>query len=882
MKQIKISIVAFVVCLSLLLIGCDLAKKVPEGKYLLIENKLELDEEYTFKRENIKSVLRQKPNHSSMGVRFKLIAYNLIDSAKVREKRIKKNRRLNKINERRKERAKRINERRIGKALNRGEKIYKPKTPKLRDTINPRPFFREWLKYEVGEPPVIFDSLTMRLSENQLKLYLKRKGYFNNEVSTSVELDHENRTATAIYKIKPKRAYMVDSFYTSSSNNRVRELYKNYYHTQGIVPQSSHRFDADKLTEFRKDFSGYMRDNSIFGFRTSYVSFEVDSLRKDYSLDINVKVAQRMVERDGEMVHKPFEQTKINNVYFHMEDTLTYDGNFKKDKLAPRSMTLKNLDRIPTFDTLRFELDKGKYTEYRKAYFLYNGKIAVRPELIEFQNLLEEDGLYKGFYIDQSFNRLLKLDLFQSVVPELVENEDNSIDVHYYLRRSRPQSFSFEPRATNSNGFLGVASSVNYQHKNIFGGGEKLKVSFSGGFESQPEVFDENLQGDFLSNAGRSFNTMEYGPTVELEIPGLFPAALSRLSKKQLPRTVISKAYNYQERDDFKRRLFQFNYLWKFSDTRNTQIFTVGLPLVGGFQFIQIRKSTPFQERLELQNDLFLLNAYSNQFIWKDLKLAYQYSNQEVRKGDLIFSYLANFDLAGIFAGLLQSNAPVNEDGFKEIFGVRYSQFTRLDNDLRLNHKLKRERSMNYRLQIGAGLPFGNNGPNLPFDYSFFAGGTNDNRGFRARSLGPGVYKYYLDTNRTATEIGDIRFGGSVEYRFKITGIFKGAVFGDFGNIWTINDDPNRNGGQFTRDWYKQLAVAGGAGLRVDLDFLVLRLDVGLPLRNPALPLSSRWIFQSKEAYIDEGIEVFGEEKYEELMPNPFRPQIHIAIGYPF
>src|SRR5690606_625623 len=120
---------------------------------------------------------------------------------------------------------------------------------------------------------------------------------------------------------------------------------------------------------------------------------------------------------------------------------------------------------------------------------------------------------------------------------------------------------------------------------------------------------------------------------------------------------------------------------------------------------------------------------------------------------------------------LITKNNELNENGYKEFLGQRYSQFVRLDNEFRLHHYMNKS-SFHYRLQLGAGVPLKNNGPSLPFDYSFFGGGSNDNRGFSARSLGPGVYKYYLDSNRTVTEMGDMRLGASLEYRFKITSLF--------------------------------------------------------------------------------------------------------------
>jgi hypothetical protein len=117
--------------------------------------------------------------------------------------------------------------------------------------------------------------------------------------------------------------------------------------------------------------------------------------------------------------------------------------------------------------------------------------------------------------------------------------------------------------------------------------------------------------------------------------------------------------------------------------------------------------------------------------------------------------------------------------------------------------------------------------------------------------------------------------------------MLKGAIFSDFGNIWTFNEDENRVGAQISKDFYKQLSLSGGVGLRFDFSFLILRFDLGIPLRNPALPKGAQWIFQDSDPYIQEGINTWGADSdgnylYKDLMPNPFQPQFHIGIGYPF
>jgi outer membrane protein assembly factor BamA len=192
-------------------------------------------------------------------------------------------------------------------------------------------------------------------------------------------------------------------------------------------------------------------------------------------------------------------------------------------------------------------------------------------------------------------------------------------------------------------------------------------------------------------------------------------------------------------------------------------------------------------------------------------------------------------------------------------------------------------------MHAGAGISYRNSKTSMPYDYSFFGGGSNDNRGWRARALGPGAYKYHLDTNRLATQIGDIRFGGALEYRFDMGSTFKGAIFTDFGNIWTYREDASRMGSQFTwQTFVPQIAISAGLGLRMDLDFFILRLDVGFPVYDPAFADGARWVFQdfkNRETYYQEGMQHFNMslDQVKQIMPKPFLPNyLNFGIGYPF
>jgi outer membrane protein assembly factor BamA len=173
----------------------------------------------------------------------------------------------------------------------------------------------------------------------------------------------------------------------------------------------------------------------------------------------------------------------------------------------------------------------------------------------------------------------------------------------------------------------------------------------------------------------------------------------------------------------------------------------------------------------------------------------------------------------------------------------------------------------------------------LPFDYSFFGGGPNDIRAWRAGTLGPGSYNYYLDKNYTSLQLGDVRLGISTEYRFKISSLMRGALFVDAGNVWTTNKDANRPGSQFTHRWVKEIAVATGVGLRADFEYFVVRLDYGLKLRNPALASGNRWFFQPKDQAVYNVIDSNPGTYTSPFFPktwNDFINSFRVGIGYPF
>jgi outer membrane protein assembly factor BamA len=885
-KTFKLTYILLII--GMLLFSCKQTKYVPEGEFLLKKNVIKVDGD-KLNEDDVSQIIRQKPNFKTLGLKIKLLAFNSVDSAAVAQKRYKKNVELRTINSNKLARQEQLNKKRIEKSRKKSRLLYTEKIVQLKDTVNPKKFFREWFKYKIGEKPIVFDSILYNKSLEQLNLYLKNRGYYYGSVEGSVQY-LKNRKVKVNFLLHTGPQYIIDSVYIITENLSLKQDYYNFVNKEENAALIGLPFDKDYLNNYRDRLSKFMRDDAFFGFSSSHINYIADTSYSNMAVKLGIQFTDRLVRspiNPDSLISIKHKTTYIKDVFFHISDTTYYRGNFKQ-KVEGLGLTLLDQQFIRTIDTFSYaEIKLHKSEEIdkkRMATFLYNGKLSIDPAVIEVQNYLEKDNYYKEYYLERTYTRLLQLGLFQVIKPVLIEIPGTEfIDVHYYLVPSQIQSLGFEPRATNSNGFLGVATSINYTNKNLFGGAEKMTISISGGFESQPPIFDQTLDGEKIKKAGRSFNTFEIGPSIKFDLPGLFPTKVTTLSKRQRPRTVISTAYNYQVRTDFKRQIFQLNYLWRFYVAK-TQIFQIGLPGASIVKFVRIENSDEFQSKLDVLNDLFLKNAYSNQFIWQDWKLTFEYNNKDkdFKKNDISFYMNSTFDPAGNTLSLFKGSQDTTATGQRKIFGVGYSQFARLDNEIIVSNPIGRKKSIHARLQFGGGIPYGNTKTSLPYDYSFFAGGSNDNRGWRARALGPGSYKYYLDTNRTATQIGDIRLGGSTEFRFSLGDMFKGALFVDAGNVWTFRQDDNRQGSRISSNWYREIALSAGLGFRVDLDFFIIRLDFGVPLTNPALPNGEKWIFKrDRPKFESEALAKLGPD-YKSFVPKLFTPNIHFGIGYPF
>ena len=863
-----------------IIVSCSRYTSVPKNQYLLFKNHLNIYGVDIY-NSDFKDIIRQKPNRKFLGLPLFLWIHNSIDSTTVQNKHSKLLARVKRVNTRKIKKNERINEKRIEKAIKNGLTNYEKKELYLEDTTNIRLSFMEWLKFKLGEPPVIFDSIYYNKTLDQFKVFLHSKGYYDAEIASKVE--YKKKKSNVFYQINTGLPYYISEFNVTTSNDTLRKLSQKFKSIQNPTGEMiGKNFDSQILDDYREKISYFFRENGIYGFSNSNIKYVVDTSNVSKTVSIEMQLLDRIVSVNSSLKEiVPFSIKKISNVYFHVIDTsYVFDGF--KNKIYRSNLTLFSNGFIRTIDTLNYNSNLPGSS----IRITYNSYLPFKPEVFDEQNFVFVDSNYTQSLVDKTNFNLSNLGLFQFVKPEIIEDFTTSkVEVHFYLVPKKIHSFPLSLRFTRSDVFFGFSGSANYTNINLFKGAERFTLSLTGGFQSMPTLTysttDQNLNTT-NSTANQAFNTFEIGPSIKLELPGIYPFSFLIKSKSIKKQTILSSNLGFQRRNVFTRESFKLAFLYSltFSEKNELQIGFPGATSINFSNFLNFDET--FKKNIYNFKDPFTQNYYTNLLNWQDLKLIYSHKSTSNNR---VLNYKTNLDIAGNLLNFFNSYQKRNSQNQYMILDVPYSQFIKIDNEFIQGVPITKFESLNYKLGIGVGVPYGNSKLALPFDYSFFGGGPNDNRGWRAGSLGPGSYNYYLDKNYSTVQLGDIRIAFSTEYRFKLTKYLRGAVFMDAGNIWTYNFDEKRPGSQFSTSWLNEIAVASGVGVRADFEYFIIRMDVGFKLRNPALASGNRWFFDPMDQEVKKVINENPNKFSSPFFPRNFNDlinSIRVGIGYPF
>ena len=666
--------------------------------------------------------------------------------------------------------------------------------------------WKKWLVDNVAEEPVIYDSILKNKSTQQIKLFLNKKGYFDSTVKDTVII--RKKRVRVIYSVKTLSPYLINSITYSIKDTALSNIVFN--DTTHSLIKKTFVFDQSKLEKERERISNLFKNNGYFYFTVDFVRFKVDSFMKNKLVNVEVEIKDPSdfinINLKDKTKHNKYFIRKI--VVYPEYDFLTVESEYFENKISGQNIVFMN---------------KGRQ-RYRKDLFL-NSMFIVPNEPY---NLTDANLTY---------DRLSQLKIFGSVKLEFNNVTDSSgyfLDAVLKLGRTKSQSYSLELQGTNSAGNYGIQGNVTFSNKNIFKGGEVFRVKGTVEIKQVPVPFDSGIPSIVTLGA---FNTIEFGPEVSLSIPKLTPNF--KINKFSKALTIYSTAFNYQKNPNYFRTIFNTSFGYSITKAKTTwAIYPLEL------NFVNVTLDKRFEEAIANSNNVSLLLRYQSQF-FNNLRITFTNSNQSSALLKNNYYLKLNGELAGVIPTLINEwtgkpriKENENSDSAYYYFtGIRfnnpYAQFAKFEIDYRYYFRYSVDQTLVLRSYSGIGYAFGNSST-MPFVKSFFAGGADDIRAWRPRTLGPGSF---VGTGLDQIErIGDFKLTLNAEYRFKVSKYLNAALFVDAGNIWLLNTDrfTNKTGGQLLLNkFFKQIAMGAGVGFRFDFSFFIIRLDVGVPIYDP-------------------------------------------------
>lgn len=664
---------------------------------------------------------------------------------------------------------------------------------------------KKFLADKFGEAPVLLKDVKISATKGLITNRLYNNGFFKGTVGHEVKT--QANTAQVDYTATVGKVYTIQEIHFPESDTVVNAAIRA---TQpGTLLKMGDAYNLNVLTTERVRIDNVLKNEGYFYFAPDYILFQIDS-----TLNNKVNVYLRVKSTAPSKAIRPYwlDQVKLNTDYVLTDTTSRPPMMFRKYQYFPDE-----------------EIFKAK--AITNATFLY------------------PDSLFRRHRRDQTISRLMSLNTFKFVEIRLKPSEAGDsagrarLDTDVLMTQLKRKSLRADLQlVSKSNGFTGPGLNISFRNRSALRGGEQLLVNAVASTETQT--------GN--SSSGLGLTSYELGVNAQLLIPRLvvpnLPLLNPRLPSSDFqPRTIIGVGVRAVTRAGyFTQNFFNLNYgyVFKTKITNEQEIRPIDIT------YVQFTPTDAFGPILEARP--FLRSAFQQQFI---LASSYRYTyNQQVleqRRQQIYFS--GQVEGSGNLAqGIVSSiGGTKNTNGRYTIGGQEYSQYLKLDFEFREYYRINQNPTSGNRivarLQAGVGLPYGNSSV-LPYPKQYGIGGPNSVRAFAARGIGPGTYRPQTATeslNSFYDQVGDLRFEGNVEYRQDLVPYLKGAVFLDAGNIWLVNPDPSRRtvdatgqpdgkNGQFKpNSFLKELAVGAGVGLRVDVQFFVIRFDYAIPLRAP-------------------------------------------------
>ena len=848
MKIISTKIL-FIILFTLLLFGCNSTKRIPDGKKLLVNNTIEVDDKKE-KSEDVVNQLYQKQNSSLLGYKLRLNIYNL--------------------------------------AKQKTDSIYKAKF-----TNNPEKYYRKakWLSrkqvkrlgesfwysgihkflIKTGEAPIILDTASTKKSLRRLKLHYANKGFF--DVKSNYKIDTVGPKKVKVnYSVTKGKPYIIDTLETAITSKVLDSIYK--LKNKNSFIKVGDQFERAKFENERNRITEDFRNNGAFKFQQNYVNFEIDTINKNHKPKIIVKIDDEVTRANDSTYTKPFELYKISKVNIYTDHSTSNPNAKITDSTTYNGLNLYGVTKL-------------KY----KSKAITNGVF------------INKDNYFSDYNTYLTSRYLTNLKVFNYPLIQYIEDKktENGLIANIYLTPRKKYTFGFSTDFTHSNiQDFGISGTTFVSIRNIFNGAETFELGFRGNIGSSRDLANPN---------NNFFNISEIGVDAKLNFPRIFfPFNTEKIiPKKMIPFSTLSIGYAKQrnvgldkqnftssmtynwtpkKNVNFKLDLFNIQFVKNLNLTNYFNIYTSSYNALNSIAQNYTVNPNYFDSNtgnliIDFGTVGFVSDALNNspQLTDSDLKSVLSIAERRKRltENNLIFSsnitysktskkdfldnnfyaFKTKFESAGNVLSLFAnaSKQLQNQSGANTIFDVEYSQYLKTELEYIRHWTITSKQVFAIKGFFGIAIPYGNS-KSIPFSRSYFGGGSNDIRAWQSYSLGPGASASILDFNEA-----NMKLTLSGEYRFNIFGNLHSALFVDAGNIWNVLDNVTDEKAIFTGiSSLQNIAIGSGFGLRYDFNFFVLRTDFGFKTYNPSKPESEKWF---KELRFDKSV-------------------LNIGINYPF
>lgn len=835
--------ISFILIITQVFISCSVTKNLEEDEYLLTENNITINDDKN-SDERIENLIKLKPNSKFLRYPLRLAIYNFADKSPDSsfttwlKRKPKREQHLHNF-------------------------LSEKQTVKLQRSYRG---INNWLK-KSGEPPAIIDSSRVNSSIDNLNLYYKQNGW--RDITTEFNiLYNKNRKGEVNYAIETGDPYIIDSITQQIDSKSVDSIY-NIYKANSFIKLNTQYRDQHLINE-RERITSIMRNSGLYTFEKESIYFEnaYDSIKKTDWVELFIE--DKKIKDHDSTSKEPYKIFKISEVNVFTD--FKYNN---KDKAITDSVT------------------------YNNHNFYSFGKMRYKPKALSDVIFIKPNTVYKDSDKALTLNQLNNLKAFKypNIKYSIDERDSTQTSLMANILLTPLKRFELEYNLDalhNNIQNVGLSLSTSILARNIFRGAENLELAFRGSIGASKDAADREDQ---------FFDVREFGADLKLSFPRIFfPINTSKLIPKVMsPTTRISFGGSTQTNIGLDKTTFTgiLNYGWYSSksitnrlDLFNAQFVrnlnsdkyfniyansfkslntialnstytTTGLSIPNGTsQFISDvinNNLTPAVDALMSDDDkqeVRNLEERRQRLTEDNLILTTSYSFIKNTRTSLLDNQFARFgikfELAGNTLSTLSSALGLqrNSDDRYELFKVAYSQYAKIELDLIKYWDLSNNNILAIRSFFGLAIPYGNS-TSIPFSRSFFGGGSNDNRGWDAYSLGPGISGGKNEFNEA-----NMKIALNAELRYTFFGDLKGALFVDAGNIWNVFDsekDPD-----YTFDSLKdlnELAIGSGMGFRYDFSFFILRFDVGFKTYEPYLE-NKKWFknYNFKNAVYNFGI----------------------------